>query len=114
MSRNKYGNRKVEADGFVFDSQAEYRRFLVLRQRLDDGEIVGLMCQPVYVLQAAFRRDGKHIAAITYVGDFQYVETATGKTCCEDVKGVRTAVFNVKWKLAMARYPNVDFRIVQM
>ena len=33
---------------------------------------------------------------------------------CEDVKGVRTAVFNVKWKLAMARYPNVDFRIVQM
>jgi hypothetical protein len=50
--------------------------------------------------------------SIVYEGDFEYVEN--GQRICEDVKGVRTAVFSLKEKLFMDRYgESIELRIVE-
>jgi hypothetical protein len=36
---NKYHNKKVQAEGFTFDSQKEYREYLELKQRKQIGDI---------------------------------------------------------------------------
>lgn len=100
----KYGNRKVEADGVLFDSQAEYRRYRELRLLQDAGEIDHLVLQPAYVLAPAVKLNGRTKPAIRYFADFQYVDTATGKTVTEDVKSPATsanAVYRVKKHLLM-------------
>lgn len=110
----KYNNRKVEADGYTFDSQAEYRRYCELKLMEQAGEIVELRVHERWELLAAFRRkDGTWQRAITYEDDFDYIETATGQFVVEDVKGARTQVFRLKEKLFRANYPDFDFRIVE-
>jgi len=112
--RSKYNNRKVEADGYTFDSQAEYRRYCELKLMERAGEIVELRVHERWELLAAFRRkDGIWQRAITYEDDFDYVEVATGAFVVEDVKGARTQVFRLKEKLFRANYPDFDFRIVE-
>jgi hypothetical protein len=65
--------------------------------------------QPRYLLQAAFvDSDDVGHAKIEYVGDFQY-QDKLGATICEDVKGCRTAVFDLKWKLVKRLFPAVRF-----
>lgn len=113
--RGKYNNRKVEADGYTFDSQAEYRRYCELKLMQQAGEISNLRVHTRWELLAAFRRkDGVWQRAITYEDDSDYVETATGKFVVEDVKGARTQVFRLKEKLFRANYPDFDFRIVEV
>ena len=119
--RNKYGNIKLwayenapytafaskaealasgnEDNGTLhkFDSKAEYYHYLSLLERVADGAISNLELQPRYELQPKCRVDGKSIAAITYSADFAYKEN--GALIIVDVKGRRTAVFNIKWKM---------------
>ena len=83
--RAKYGNKKVELDGYVFDSKAEAARYqdLVLTQAAGDIDL--LSCQPKFVLQEGFKdRTGKHERAITYTADFEYWEGSLHVV--EDVK----------------------------
>lgn len=108
----KYHARRVTVDGLTFDSQAEYYDWIRLRDRQDHGEISGLRLQPVYVLQAAFTYRGKRISAITYRADFEYTED--GQLVAHDTKGVETPVFRLKAKLFMARYPNIELRVVKV
>lgn len=110
MSYSKYGAVKAERDGIVFASRKEARRYDELRLLEYAGVISDLECQPRYELQPAFRREGKTERAIYYVGDFKYVED--GKTVVEDVKGVRNPIFNLKMKLLLFKYPDLDFRLV--
>jgi len=107
----KYNARKTTVDGITFDSKMEASRYgvLVLMQRA--GLISGLRCHPVYELQPAFEHNTRTVAAITYEGDFEYLEN--GVLVCEDVKGVRTPVFNVKAKMFLYHYPDIDFRVLQ-
>ncbi len=107
---SKYRNKPTEIDGIVFASRAESRRYEELKLLEFAGVISDLKCQPRYLLQEAFRRDGKLIRAIEYVGDYGFTED--GLAVCEDCKGMQTAVFKLKWKLALFVYPDVDFRIV--
>ena len=109
---SKYGNRKTQIDGITFDSQAEARRYQELRLLERAHHVSDLDCQPVLELQPKFKRDGKWIAAITYRADFAYTEN--GRRVIEDVKGgkaTRTALFNVKWKMAQYKYPEYVFRL---
>jgi len=123
MSYRKYRNVKMQLDGYTFDSKAEARRYGELKLLQEAGEITDLVVHPVFVLQPAFRdfRDeefgdfrggrGKYYRAITYAADFQYLEC--GQTIVEDVKGKRTAVFNIKLKMFLYRYPpDVVFRLI--
>lgn len=109
----KYNNRKVEYDGKRFDSAAERDHYIVLRLRQQAGEILNLRCQPKYELQSGLRRrHGGGRRAINYLPDFDYYEN--GQLVAVDVKGARTAVFNIKEKLFREKYPDVRLEIVKV
>ena len=112
----KYRNKPIEADGYKFDSQAEHRRYEELKLAQVCGEIMNLEVHPRVTLQEGFIYHGKKIRAITYTADFGYHELKDGKyrPVIEDVKGMRTQVFNLKWKLAKAKCPWVHWRVVKV
>lgn len=108
--RNKYGNRKVEMDGVVFDSVAERNRYVELKLLLAAGAISDLELQPRFELQPSFKREGKTVRRIEYVADFAYTEN--GQRVVEDVKGYETEKFQIKQKLFWFTYPDVELRII--
>lgn len=83
--RRKYHNVPVIADGIRFDSQTEYRRYEVLKQRQEVGAIADLRCHPKYVLHVNGQKLG------TYSADFAYVDAASGDERVEDLKSPVTA-----------------------
>jgi hypothetical protein len=93
--RQKYGNKRVTVDGVTFDSQAEGRRYLVLRELVKAGEITDLEMHP------SFRIEVGGVLICRYVADFAYV-TRAGVQVIEDVKGVKTAAYRLKRKLMKA------------
>lgn len=114
----KYRNKKVERDGYKFDSQAEYRRYLILRDMERRGEIEQLEVHPKFTLQKSFvdKWSGKRQRAVTYTGDFRYLEQGDHHVV-EDVKGGRatqTAAFRIKAKWFMRLRPDLEFRVVEM
>lgn len=113
--QHKYGAAPIVVDGYRFDSQAEAARYAELQLELSGGQSSDLVLQPSYILQEAFRdRDGRRVAAIRYVADFAYIETATNVTVVEDVKGARTAVYLLKAKLFRFKYPQLDYRVIEV
>ncbi len=110
---SKYKNRRVKLDGITFDSKAEARRYSELKLLHQAGAIHKLRVHPRYTLQDAFECKGVRYRAIAYEADFEYIED--GVTVAEDVKGKRTAVFNIKHKMFVKRYGDeIDFRIVEV
>lgn len=96
--RPKYGNRKAVVDGFTFDSQAEARRYLLLKALQKSGHIRKLERQVKYLLAV----NGVKIA--DYVADFRYIDVKRQAEIVEDVKGVKTPVYRLKKKLVKAIY----------
>jgi hypothetical protein len=101
QGKNKYNAVKVDFDGMRFDSKAEMRRYGELRYMELAGQISNLEVQPVFKLHAG----------VKYRADFRYQEN--GKTVCEDVKGVETPAFRIKWKQAQELYPDVTWRLLK-
>lgn len=111
----KYGNKKIFADGEVFDSKKEYRRWNELIMLVKAKEITGLRRQVKYVLIPAQRepdltgprggiRRGKLIEReVAYIADFVYTDR-DGSTVVEDCKGVRTKEYIIKRKLMLKEY----------
>lgn len=108
---NKYRNKKVQVDMYVFDSIAESVRYKELKLLERAGEISELTLQPRFLLQEAFRKNGKSYRKIEYIADFQYIEK--GKTIVEDVKGIQTDVFKLKHKIFEKLYPDLELRIIR-
>lgn len=109
----KYRARKVKEDGITFDSRAEHARYLELRLLERSGHIQGLQVHPRFILQEKFTApDGEKVRAITHAPDFQYDEE--GVTVVEDVKGVVTADFRLRYRLFRARYPQISYRVVKV
>jgi hypothetical protein len=98
MKPRKFRNVPTEIDGIRFASKREARRYADLKLLEQAGEIAGLKLQPRYPLTV----NSLHVA--TYVGDFEYVETKSGRTITEDAKGVKTRDFINKAKLFHALY----------
>jgi hypothetical protein len=96
--RPKYGNRKTEIDGYLFDSQAETRRYQELKLMQAAGEIDTLELQPVYEIMVGERY------ICNYRADFKYHDIKKGIAVVEDVKGYRTPVYRLKKKLVEALY----------
>ncbi len=94
----KYRNVPTEVDGIRFASKREARRYGDLKLLERAGEICQLKLQPRYPLAV----NGVHVC--TYVADFEYRETKTGRYVSEDAKGVRTRDFINKAKLFHAIY----------
>lgn len=97
--RPKYGNKKVEYDGMVFDSKKERDRYIVLVDAQERGEISHLETQVKYILIPAIREEyevqlkTKTITktrtlqkAITYTADFRYFHNERQEWVVSDVK----------------------------
>lgn len=104
--RNKFNAHKVEADGIIFDSKSEYRRWLELMNMEKAGLISDLQRQVRFVLQEAFvDGSGKKQREISYTCDFQY--TQEGMTVIEDRKSVATSkeqAFRMRWRLLLDKF----------
>ena len=87
---SKYNNRKVELDGFTFDSQKEARRYSELKLLVRVGEISELELQKSFVLAESvkFNNEPRAKPDIRYVADFTYIEN--GVMIVEDVKSKAT------------------------
>ncbi len=93
-SKPKYGNRKTEIDGFLFDSAAESVRYAELMLLIREGSVSDLAVHPVFVIEV----NGLKICS--YEADFSYQEA--GALVVEDVKGVKTKEYILKKKLMKA------------
>src|SRR5690625_4330312 len=96
-TRSKYGNKKVELDGHVFDSKAEARYFKELQLRENAKDILFFKLQPRYQVMAGFEKDGIKHRAIHYIADFE-IHHKDGSIEVIDVKseGTITQVFRIK------------------
>jgi hypothetical protein len=92
MIHSKYGNKKVEIDGFKFDSKKEAHHYRVLKNLQENGSIQNLKIHPRYDLSI----NGTKICS--YIPDFEYINGA-GELKTIDVKGVKTPVYQLKKKL---------------
>lgn len=108
---NKYHNKKVQIDMYVFDSIAESRRYKELKLLERAGEISELELQPRFLLQEGFKKNGKTFRKIEYIADFKYIEN--GKIVIEDVKGKETEVFKLKRKLFEHEYPDYELKLIK-
>ena len=97
IKRSKYGNRKVTIEGINFDSEREAKRYLILKEYQNKGDISDLKLQVVYELIPAIKelktvvlktktiqKEVTIQQAITYRCDFTYVKDE--KLIVEDVK----------------------------
>ena len=114
----KYKNKKIEIDGILFDSTKEGKRYLVLKQALDKGEIQDLQLQVKYELIPSIKEEYvEHLKTkdkiktrtlqlpITYTCDFQYIKN--GELVIEDVKASPKMLpkeFTLKEKLLFWKY----------
>lgn len=108
---SKFHNKKVDYDGFTFDSQAEYRRYLWLKDEEAQGSISGLAVHITYELEPSAKLSKKKLRAIKHEVDFVYFDES-GAHVVEDVKGVATAVWKLKYNLFQRRFPQIEYRVI--
>lgn len=112
---SKYNARKISCDGYSFDSQAEYRRYVELKTLERAGEITGLTVHPEYELQPHFRYNGRTERAIKYTPDFEYM-SSDGWKVVEDVKGgkaTKTEAYSIRRRLFIRQHQEVKFMEVE-
>lgn len=102
MLRHKYGAVRVELDGIKFDSKAEGRYYLQLKQRVAQGEVL------VFLRQVPFHLPG----GVRYVCDFQEFH-ADGSVHFIDVKGMQTPTFKAKKKMVESLYSPIEIELVK-
>lgn len=103
MARSKYKAVPTVVDGVRFASKAEAKRDAELQLLAKAGKIHCLERQPRYRLVV----NGVKVCA--YVADWRYFEG--NREVIEDKKGVQTPAFKIKWALAKALYPEIEWRL---
>ena len=78
---NKYGAKKVTADGITYDSQGEYRRECELKLQEKAGIISSLK------RQVRFSFDVNNVHVCNYIADWTYTIVKTNTGVVEDFKG---------------------------
>lgn len=104
---NKYKNKKVIVDDYIFDSIQESRRYKELKLLLKAGKISDLELQKKYLLIPK-QKDER---SVSYIADFCYREN--DKEVVEDVKSKITAKktdYIIKRKLFKQKYSEIEFR----
>ena len=87
----KYGNKKTEVDGKVYDSAREAKRHSELAIMQKAGEIYGWAEQVTFLLPGG----------VKYRADFVILQK-DGTFSVEDAKGVRTKEYQIKKRLMAA------------
>jgi len=115
-AKRKYRNVPTVVDGVRFASKAEALRDGELQLLQKVGRIRNLKRQPRFSLKV----NGKKVT--TYVGDWSYEEDSgptwnagirypDWRSIVEDRKGVQTPAFKIKWALAKALHPEIEWRL---
>lgn len=94
MIKNKYNAKKTTVDGIQFDSKKEAKRYVVLAKLEQVGLISNLVLQPRFDLIINGLKCG------FYKADFEYIKQSV--RIVEDVKGMKTPIYNLKKKLVKA------------
>jgi hypothetical protein len=111
--KNKFGARKVKADGHTFDSGKEHKRYQELKLLQASGEIHSLELHPKF----KFTIDGRPVLIksegypkgrqASWSADFRYVCNRRKAVIIEDTKGVRTDIYKLKRALCEAMFPGI-------
>lgn len=96
--KNKYGAIRTEYNGVMYASRAEANRAGELDALERAGVIKNIERQKKYPIII----NGEKV--FTYIADFNYFDIEKNCDVVEDVKGVRTAMFNLKKKCVEAFY----------
>lgn len=110
-SKSKYGAIPTTVDGVRFASRAEAKRDAELQLLARAGEIIDIERQPKFDLFV----NGRKICR--YIGDWSFWEKDPKadyrclRRVVEDCKGVQTPAFKIKWALAKALYPEIEWRL---
>lgn len=109
--KHKYNARKTVVDGITFDSKREAEYYCELKLRVRAGEVEWFELQPEFLLQEGFTYRGKRHREIKYIADFK-IGYPDGRIEVVDVKGHKTKEYQLKKKLLLAKYPDINFREV--
>jgi hypothetical protein len=96
MKGSKFGNKKTEVDGIMFDSKREAARYQALKLMAHAGEITELELQ----VRFPIRVNGQEVCC--YISDFTYRPRGGGSLVVEDCKGAKTETYLLKKKLLKA------------
>lgn len=110
-SYNKYNNKKIEYDGYKFDSKKEAEFYKKLKALQKAGKVKEIEVHPKFELQPSFKKNGKTYRAINYYADF-LVYYSDGITKLYDTKGKRTEVYKIKKKLFEYKYKDLTIEEV--
>lgn len=115
--KHKYNAKKVVIDGISFDSIVESEYYTeVIKPGIETGEILKVDFHPKYVLVPKYvaHINGKErkFQQMTYSADFR-IFYADGTEKVIDIKGMIPAEFNIKCKLFLYLYDDVDFYIIR-
>lgn len=94
---NKYRNKITVVDGIRFSSKREAKRYSELLLLFRAGEIIEFTRQVPYPVASAGKKTKRYIA------DF-VVLWKNGKQTVEDVKGVKTQLYELKKLLMLEKY----------
>lgn len=106
IARTKYHNQPTEYNGRRYASKAEARRAQELDLLKAAGEVDRWLPQVKFAL-SGFR--GSLIC--NHIVDF-WVRYADGREEVEDVKGMETPVWKLKYKLFIDMYPDMPYRVI--
>lgn len=110
---NKYGAKKIEINGHVFDSKREAEYYKMYKKMVDDGEILGLELHPRFTLIPSFtNRAGKKVRPCHYTADFRLFYP-DGRQKIIEVKGFRTRDYVLRRKMFEYKYPQYEFEEVR-
>lgn len=106
---SKYHNKIAYYDGIAFDSikERDYYADMLLPLKWA-GKIKSIDMQVSFVLQPPFKHGGKTIKGIKYVADF-VITYPDGRKKVIDTKGYRTKEYQLKRKMLLYKYPEIDF-----
>lgn len=108
--QNKYRNKITELDGIKFHSRKEAARYSELKLLEKSKAISDLRLQVKYELIPKLVINGKTERAISYVADFVYIDNVYSNEIVEDVKGMQTDIFKIKYRLMKQIY-DIDIKI---
>jgi hypothetical protein len=108
--KTKYNNKITELDGIKFHSRKESMRYGQLKLYEKGGLISDLRLQVSYELIPKLVINGKTERAIKYIADFVYFDTVHKVEVVEDVKGMITDIFKLKYRLMKMTY-GIDIKI---
>ena len=131
MACGKIKHIKTTVDDITFDSKMESEYYLYLKALKKKGIVTNIELQPEYILQEKYVRfEGKVIygsdkefesikkknklttvRAIKYIADFK-ATYKDGHVEIVDTKGKSTVEFEIKKKLFMAKFPEIDFKVL--